>query len=169
MLNLGDLRGRFAAVVFVTSFTLVMSCGGGSEEQELEEASDALAVARETVEAARELVEEREAAVTEAESELAAARQELREAEGTLRERESQVDLKATDAVVFRAVQKRLLEDGDLRDVAIDADVAKGVVVLRGTVPDQETSDRAVEVATSVPGVVSVDSEIDVVPSRADR
>jgi osmotically-inducible protein OsmY len=70
------------------------------------------------------------------------------------------VDLKATDAALFRAVQRRLLEDERLRHVAVDADVRWGVVELRGSVPDEHTAAAAVEVARSVPGVMRVESRV---------
>ena len=81
---------------------------------------------------------------------------------GSLREAESRVDLKATDAALFRAVQKRLLEDERLRHVAIDADVRRGVVELRGSVPDERTAAAAVEVARAVPGVMRVENRLNV-------
>jgi osmotically-inducible protein OsmY len=121
---------------------LAAGCGGGDDE-DFRLAAQALTAARESVE-------------------LAEAERQLREAEERLSDAESRVDLKTTDAALFRAVQKRLLEDERLRDVAIDADVRRGVVELRGSVPDERTAAAAVEVARSVPGVMRVESRVNV-------
>ena len=82
------------------------------------------------------------------------------EAEVRLAEAQSQVSLYATDDVLFRTIQKRLLEDGSLEGVAISAQVQDGVVLLAGDVPDEELRDRALEIARSVPGSLAVESRI---------
>jgi len=148
--------------VFTAALLSLAACGGDQAEEKLEEASRDLAKAREAVEEARLEVEERQADAQAAQEELTAAREALREAEEELSGFEAKVDLNATDAVLFRSVQKRLLEDGDLEDVAIAARVDKGVVSLSGAVPEAELRDRAVEIARSTPGVTSVESRIQV-------
>jgi len=70
------------------------------------------------------------------------------------------VEKHTTDDAVFRAVQKRLLEDEGLEHVAISARVHNGAVTLSGTVPDEQTRDLAAEVARSALGVVDVNSQI---------
>ena len=105
---------------------------------------------------------EHQTAFDSAEQALAEARATLREAEARVADAEQQVGRHAQDPVLFRLVQKRLLEDGDLEDVAIVASVDEGVVTLSGQVPDANQRDRAVELARSIPGVVSVDSRIHV-------
>jgi osmotically-inducible protein OsmY len=153
------LRARLPALLFAAA--LGGACGGGDEE-EFRLAAQALTAARESVAQEQRAVEERRARLEVAQAELAAADRQLREAEERLREAESRVDLKATDAALFRAVQKRLLEDERLRHVAIDADVRRGVVELRGSVPDERTAAAAVEVARAVPGVMRVESRLNV-------
>jgi hyperosmotically inducible protein len=148
--------------VFAAALLALVACGGNEGEEELEEASRGLPRAREAVEEARGEVAERQAEVKDAQEELAAARQGLREAENQLSQLEAKVDLSATDAVLFRSIQKRLLDDGALEDVAIAARVDKGVVSLSGTVPGAELRDRAVEIARSTPGVTSVETQIQI-------
>lgn len=150
------------SLVFVLVLALAAGCGGESQEEQLAEASQALQAAHQEVEVASRQVEERRAELERVETAVAEAERELQQARGRLREAESRVDIKATDAALFRAVQKRLLEAKELREVAIDADVKKGVVTLRGRVPDREIARRAVEIARSVPGVVRVESRISV-------
>ena len=138
------------------------ACGESSQEQVLARASENLAAAREQVEESRERVTSRRQQVEEARAELAAAEQDLRDAQAALRQAESRIDVTATDAALFRAVQKRLLEEDDLRQVAIAVDVDRGVATLRGRVPKAKLRDRAVQVAKSVPGVASVESRISI-------
>jgi osmotically-inducible protein OsmY len=110
----------------------------------------------------RELVQARESEVEEAQKRLAEARSTLREAESELARRETAVDRSATDDVLFRTVQKQLLEDDDLSEVAIAASVSKGVVTLSGGAPNAKLRDRALEIARATPGVVKVESRIGV-------
>jgi hyperosmotically inducible protein len=154
---------RFKAILAVFATALVaLACGDSDTEVDLEEASQAVEEARVQVEQARETVEAREAEVQEAQQRLAEAKAALREAESEFAKREAVVNRSATDDVLFRAVQKRLLEDEKLAEVAIAARVSKGVVTLSGSVPDAELRDHAVEIARTTPGVSSVESLIEV-------
>jgi osmotically-inducible protein OsmY len=160
------MRLKAILVGFATALA-VLACGGSDPEVDLEQASQAVEEARVQVEKARETVETRESEVKEAEERLSEARSALREAESEFVQREAVVNRSATDAVLFRAVQKRLLEDGDLSDVAIAARVSKGVVTLSGSVPNAKLRDQAVEIARTTPGVGSVESRIEVPVSAA--
>ena len=159
---------RFRAILTVLATALVaLACGGSDPEVDLEQASQAVEEARVQVEKARETVQTRESEVKDAQERLAEARATLREAESEFAQREAEVNRSATDAVLFRAVQKQLLDDADLSDVAIAARVSKGVVTLSGSVPSAKLRDRAVEIARTTPGVGSVESRIEVPVSAA--
>ena len=138
-----------------------LACGS-DPEADLEEASRAVADAQAQVDRGREVVQARESELEEAQKRLAEARSALRQSESELAQRETAVDRSATDDVLFRTVQKQLLEDGDLKKVAIAARVSKGVVTLSGAVPDEKLRDRALEIAQAAPGVVRVESRIEV-------
>ena len=142
---------------------LLLACGGSDPEVDLERASKAAEETRSELEVAAETVKQREADVKQAQTELEAARAALRKIEAELAKRVAKVDRRATDEVLFRAVQKRLLEDDSLAIVAIAAHVNNGLVSLTGNVPDAETRDRAVAVARETPGVDRVTSQIQVV------
>jgi osmotically-inducible protein OsmY len=148
---------------------VALACGGSDPEVDLEEASQAVEEARAQVDEARETVQARESEMQEVQERLAEARSVLREAESELAKREAVVNRSATDDVLFRAVQKRLLEDDDLADVAIAARVSKGIVTLSGSVPEAKLRDRAVEVARKTPGVIRVESRIEVPASEAKQ
>jgi osmotically-inducible protein OsmY len=152
------------AALFALSTLLMMTtgCGGESQEEALEEATAVLIAEREAVQQAREKVDARQQAVDQAQSELEAAKEELRIQEQELREAEARVGLKATDATLFRSVQRRLLDDEALEELAIAVQVSKGVVTLLGTAPDPDDRARAEEVARTTPGVVTVNNRIEV-------
>lgn len=156
-----------AILVGLATALAALACGGSDPEVDLEQASQAVEEARVQVEQARETVETRESEVKQAEERLAEARSALREAESEFSQREAVVNRGATDAVLFRAVQRQLLEDDDLSDVAIAARVSKGVVTLSGSVPNAKLRDQAVEIARTTPGVGSVESRIEVPVSAA--
>jgi osmotically-inducible protein OsmY len=147
---------------------VALACGGSDPEANLEQASQALAEARAQVAKDQESVQARESEAQEAQKRLADARSALREAESELARCESAVDHSATDGVLFRSVQKRLLEDDDLSNVAISAGVSKGVVTLSGSVPNAKLRDRALEIARATPGVGNVESRIEVQVSAAE-
>jgi osmotically-inducible protein OsmY len=149
------------AILLTAALALQLACGSDPEE-ELLEASQAADAARERVESARKTVEARETEVKQAQERLTEARDALREAQKVVAEREQTVDRNATDAVLFRAVQKRLLEDRQLEDVAVAAKVTDGVVTLSGSVPNAKLSDRAALIASETPGVESVVNRIQV-------
>ena len=154
---------RLKAILASLAAALVaLACGGSDPEVDLEQASQAVAETRAQVEKARETVQTREGEVKEAQGRLAEARSALREVESEFAQREAVVNRSATDAVLFRAVQKRLLEDEDLSEVAIAARVSKGVVTLSGSVPDAKLRDRALEIARTTPGAGNVESRIEV-------
>ena len=155
------MKSKWILVALGTAL-IALACGGSDPEADLEQASEALEEARAQVAEDREAVEVLESEVQEAQKRLSDARSALREAEAELAQRESAVDLSATDGVLFRSVQKRLLEDDDLTDVAIAARVSKGVVTLSGSVPNAKLRDQAVEIARTTPGVGSVESRIEV-------
>ncbi len=137
-------------------------CGGEDQVEALERASERLAVARKAVEDAQLHVDRQAEAVDSANEKLKQAYEVLHTAEQKLADTEDEIDLRATDAVLFRLIQKRLLDDDDLEDVAISARVSKGVVTLSGTVPNEELRERAIDIARDTPGVVSVESRIEI-------
>jgi osmotically-inducible protein OsmY len=153
-------RARFLAPLLAG--LLAVSCGGDDEEARLEKLSQELGMLREAQPELRERLAERETAARAAQDELAQARGALRESERRIAEIEKEVGAHATDPLLFRMVQKQLLDDDDLEEVAISARVEHGVVTLSGVVPEAELRERAVKLAESVPGVLSVQDRIQV-------
>jgi osmotically-inducible protein OsmY len=159
------------AVLFALSTLLFATagCGGDSQEKELKAATAAVEAKREAAQKAREEVEARQQVVDEARKELEAAESELRIREQALREAKSQVGLRATDPTLFRSVQRRLLDDEQLDDLAIAVQVTQGVVTLQGVVPDEDNRAYAEELARETPGVVNVENRIEVIPPPTEK
>lgn len=149
-----------AALLLVAG--LVSGCGDGAREERLAAASKAVATARSEVDEAQAAVDAKQAAADEAQSELANARERLKAAESRLADAKSEMAGLSTDDLLFRAVQKRLLEDDELEKVAIAAKVDAGVVTLSGSVPEEDIRKHALEVARETPGVVSVVDQISI-------
>jgi osmotically-inducible protein OsmY len=145
-------RGRWILGFAVVSI-VAAGCGGDDRAAQLETAS------RELREAQAD-VDEKRAKVASAEAELREARTALGAAQDRLAEARSLIGVSATDDVLFRSVQKDLLEDRKLEEFAIAAAVEKGVVTLSGRVSGAELRERAAEIAGATPGVTSVDNRI---------
>lgn len=61
---------------------------------------------------------------------------------------------------VAKAVEDALLAHPDLDGAAIDVSNDRGVIVLSGTVLDEEMATKTVELAAKVPGVIQVISNL---------
>ncbi len=177
--------------VAATALLLAAGCGDdqettaayeapASEKAEREEAPGDRGEARAALAASREAVARQASAVDAAAEEVEGIRAELEAAESRLQLARGALDAEqrelaraeeqmrrfaVPDSVVFRNVQRELLDAGALRDVAIAAEVSKGVVTLRGRVPDERSREAAIEIAANVDGVISVDDLIEVAGS----
>lgn len=144
-----------------------IACGEPTREEKLRSATDKLEEVESRLERARSTLEAREQTLESAREQFEEARDEVR---GLEREREKArqaVGEFATDDVLFRTIQKRLLEDEDFERVAIKVAVRGGMVTLSGEVPDSGLKERAGEVAGEVPGVHGVRNDIRVVKEEA--
>lgn len=71
-----------------------------------------------------------------------------------------------SDPEVVRAVADAIASDPELGPTCPIIESRDGVVVLAGTMPSEDLARRAVEIASAVPIVVSVNSHIRVVPPQ---
>jgi len=161
-------RARFLRLLLAAAlvFGAPLAGCGDSEEEKIEALTEELGKLREGLPKLRTEVSEREATAKTANDALAAARGELRERESRIAGIEKELGDHATDPVLFRMVQKELLDDDELEDVAIAARVDHGVVTLSGVVAKEKLRERAVKLAEAVPGVVSVQDRIQVASGK---
>ncbi len=152
---------RRAGLVF-SLLMLAALAGAGCGDDGLEAVSAHLAEIESEVEQARMDVERSDAQASQAGDALERARASLEEAEQRLADARERVAKAANDAVVFRAVQRRLLDEEDLEGVAISARVQRRTVTLEGSVPNETLKKRAQEVASGATGVETVINQITV-------
>lgn len=157
-------RAGLAALALALAF----GCGEGERAAEFEEARKRVNDAQERLDAARTELEEREEALETARDRVQAARERVDESESELAEAREEVASYANDTLVFRSVQKRLLEDQALEAVAVRAAVEGGVVTLSGRVPSRDLQERAVRIAEETAGVVDVVSRIEVADASGE-
>ena len=151
-------RSLCRALVLSAALLLFAACGDGG----LEEATEQFEEMQARVAEARSRVEAHEAEAKRAEAALARSREELAAAEKRLAEARAAVAKEANDAVLFRTVQQRLLDDDDLEGSAVSARVQKRVVTLEGSVPSERMKERAEKIATETAGVETVINQISV-------
>jgi osmotically-inducible protein OsmY len=152
-------RTRRAGLV-LSLLMLAVLAGSGCGDDGLEAVSAQLTEIESEVDQARIEVERRDAEASQAGDALERAREALEEAEQRFADASERVAKAASDAVVFRAVQQRLLDDGDLEGVAISARVQRRTVTLEGSVPSEALKLRAQEVASGATGVETVINQI---------
>lgn len=68
------------------------------------------------------------------------------------------------DATLTSRVKTNLIQDQELKAFQIDVDTYRGVVQLNGFVDSTEAASRASRIADDVPGVVSVQNNLQVKP-----
>jgi len=150
----------------VLLLSAIVACGE-SRQEKFEKAMQSAETARRGLDAAREEYASREieyekarAAEQEAESELATSRRKLDAATNTWESARGEVAKWADDASVSRVLQQELLAEPALEAAALSARVEQGIAILEGTVPDTDAANRAVAIASEIPGVVDVQSRI---------
>ena len=163
-----SFRTTARTLTLATALIVAAGYGGGDDRAaQLEAATQELAEAQSEVEAASTTVEEKLETVSTAEAELGDARQAFVSAQQRLANARSLVGASATDSVLFRSIQRDLLEDDSLDGFAIAAQVEQGVVTLTGTVASAALRERAAEIARSTSGVASVNNRIEIEVSAA--
>lgn len=64
------------------------------------------------------------------------------------------------DAAITTSINAGLAKDPDLSALKIDVDTKAGKVSLHGSAPSTQARDRAITIAQSVKGVISVDNQL---------
>lgn len=156
---------RVGATTFLAALLVVSCFAAGCErppEAEYDVASRKVGKAEQAVLKLQDALEASEAHAREAlegverdRKALIDARQKLAKAEGRLGEL-------ATDEVLFRAIQRQLLDDEALRQSAISVKVEQGRVTLSGQVASSKLRARAAEKLAGARGVKGVDNRIEV-------
>lgn len=156
-------------VLAATLALLVVGACSESPEQKLRDAGKELAAAQEDAQNAKQKLGDEQKQLEETKMRLEKDRQAASDAQQRVATAQAEVRLYGTDEIVFREVQRRLLDDSKLQDTAVSVGVNQGVVTLTGDVARDEFRTRAGELAKGSPGVVSVVNEIQVGGASATK
>lgn len=140
---------------------IVAGCSESPQEKyndatsHLNDAKKARKQAQDKVADAREQVQDAQKNLKNAQNKLQQARQKVISATQA-------VNKTVNDQVLFRTLQKKLLDNDAFSKAAISVGVDKRVVTLTGTVPDEKTRQQAVQTVHNQPGVASVNDQLQV-------
>lgn len=136
----------------------VLLAAGCSEDpqQRYERAAANLEAAKQARAEAHEAVAQKKAELARLQEKLDVAEKRLQEARERMERASRTLDASVNDAVLFRSIQRAMLDPERFPGAAIAVGVQDRVVTLTGTVPDEATRRAAVELARAQPGVEEV-------------
>jgi len=127
-----------------------------SPQQQYDKATSKLNDAKEALTEAKGKVDDQQETVTKAQQKLDELQNNISKQRNDVAEATQAVDKTVNDEVLFRTLQKELLNKDNFSDSAISVAVNNLVVTLNGAVPDQKTHDRAISLVKDQPGVADV-------------
>lgn len=143
-------------IAVVLMFSVLISACGDDAQQRYDRATEALKDAREQRQEAQTAVQEKEKELSKLQDKLNDAEERLADARDQLRAAQAKVNESVNDEVLFRTLQKKMLDEDRFGDAAIAVGVSDRVVTLTGTVPDQSTHKKALKIARNQSGVEEV-------------
>lgn len=126
-----------------------------SATSQLQDAKKALSDSKQKVASQQKEVDEAQKKLGELQKKVDAKRQKVVTATQA-------VDKTVNDEVLFRTLQKNLLDKDKFSDSAISVGVHNLVVTLSGVVPDQDTHDQAIKVTRNQAGVADVRDQLQI-------
>lgn len=146
----------------LSQFTVVLLAGamlagcGSDAQKRYDRATEALKEARDQRQEAQARVEEKQKELKQLRENLDTAEERLIKAREIQEEARAKVRATVNDEVLFRTIQRKMLEEDEFGDSAIAVGVADRVVTLTGTVPDEATHKEAIKTAKRQSGVEEV-------------
>ncbi|MES1923880.1 BON domain-containing protein [Salinisphaera sp. T31B1] len=167
---MNKLTVRFAAtsLALVIGATTLAGCSKDPQEkyddavEQLNEAREARNDAQDKLNSKKEELAELQSNLDEAESNLSDARNQVDQASQA-------VNKTVNDEVLFRTIQRELLDKKKFDQAAISVGVQDRVVTLTGNVPDEKTHKQALETARSQAGVKNVVDQLQVKDTDAEK
>lgn len=137
---------------------LLLLAAGCSEDpqQRYERASVNLEAAKQARAEAQRAVTEQKAELVRLQEKLEAAERRLEQARERMAQASQKLERSVNDEVLFRSIQRALLDEGRFAGAAIAVGVENRVVTLTGSVPDEATRKAAIETARGYAGVEDV-------------
>lgn len=142
-------------IALLAGAALLSACSPDPQEK-YEQATEALKEAREARNDAQDKLDAKKEELAERRSKLNEAEAKLTEARKKVEEASQAVNETVNDEVLFRSIQRELLDKKHFKDAAISVGVKNRVVTLTGNVPNDKTRKQALEIAKSQAGVERV-------------
>jgi osmotically-inducible protein OsmY len=137
---------------------VLLFAGGCSEDpqQRYERAAANLQAAEQARAEAQRAVSEKKAELARLQEKLDAAERRLQQVRERMASASQKLEQSVNDEVLFRSIQRAMLDEERFAGAAIAVGVEDRVVRLTGTAPDEATRDMAIETARSYAGVKEV-------------
>lgn len=160
---MNKISARCAAVslALVMAGAALSGCSQDPQEK-YDSAVEQLKEARQSVDDAQEKINSKKEELKELQNNLDESQSNLAAARGKVDEASQAVNKTVNDEVLFRTIQRELLDKKQFDKAAISVGVTDRVVTLTGNVPDEKTHQKAVEAARSQAGVENVVDQLQV-------
>lgn len=133
-----------------------------SPQQKYDSATSHLKDTKKALSEAKQKVSSQQKEVDEAQKKLVDLQQKVDAKRQKVVTATQAVDKTVSDQVLFRTLQKNLLDKDAFSNSAISVGVHNLVVTLSGVVPDQETHDRAIKLTRNQAGVADVRDQLQI-------
>ncbi|WP_423822641.1 BON domain-containing protein [Salinisphaera sp. SPP-AMP-43] len=153
---------RSIAIVCVLLSALAVAGCSESPQEKYNDATSKLQDAKKARQKAKDTVADAKKEVKDAKQELDKAQDKLQEARQKVIAATQAVNKTVNDEVLFRTLQRSVLNKDEFAKSAISVGVNNRVVTLTGTVPDQKTHKKALQVVRDQAGVANVNDQLEV-------
>ena len=153
---------RFIVIACLMLAALIVAGCSESPQEKYNDATSHLNDAKKARKQAQDKVADAREKVQDARKNLREAQDKLQQARQKVISATQAVNKTVNDEVLFRTLQKKLLDNDEFSKAAISVGVDKRVVTLPGTVPDEKTHKQAVQAVRNQPGVASVNDQLQV-------
>jgi osmotically-inducible protein OsmY len=134
-----------------------------SPQDKYKDAIDNLKQAKQTRQDAQQTLQQKQQALANAKNDVKQAKSDLQSAKQKVAQAKQGINKTANDKVLFRTIQRKLVDDQNFSNSAISVSVNHRVATLTGTVPDQSTRKKALQTARTQPGIKHVVDSLKVI------
>jgi len=171
---MNKMNAPFAALPVAITLALILGVAtiSGCSKDPQEKYNDAieqLKDARASRDDAQEQLKSQKDKIADMQEELNEAKAKLAEAGQGVDSATQAVDKTVNDEVLFRTIQRELLDKKTFDKAAISVGVQNRVVTLSGNVPDEDTHQQALKAARSQAGVKNVVDQLQVQDAEAEK
>jgi osmotically-inducible protein OsmY len=145
--------GLFSALLVATA--MLTGCSESPQDQ-YKDATQNLKQAKQARQDAQQTLQDKQQALADAKKDVKQAKSDLQSAKQKVAQAMQKVDKLVDDKILFRTIQRKLVNNKNFGNSAISVSVNQRVVTLTGTVPDQSTHKKALQTTRSQPGVKKV-------------